>query len=494
MSSNGNASAIKSEWASKLWLWRNNVTQFAADVFGMVPDSWQRQVFDAFPHHPRIAMKASKGPGKTCCEAILNWNFLVTRRQPNMAAISISGDNLRDNFWKEMIFWGMKSPMIQEMFEMQSERIFLKEEGGKETWFLSARNWSKSATDEELGQSLAGLHSDNVMVTIDESGGMPVPILQAAEGILTSCKEGHIVQAGNTNTLEGALYHACVKRASQWYVVVINGDPDNPNRSPRINLQWAKDLIATEGRDSPFVKVILLGEWPSASLNALIGEDEVREAMGRCYREYQYNTAPRIMGVDVARYGDDASVLTKRQGIVVFPQLKWRNFNSIQGAAAVANEWNNFDADACFIDMTGGWGTGWFDQLQLLKYAPIGVQYAGEAAQKLRYYNKRTEMYFDAVRWIRNGGQLPPSPEIVAGLTGTLYTHKKDQLLLEPKEVVKAKIGYSPDETDSFVQTFAYPVSRREREVVAAVNRRHRSEYNPMDQMMREDFGARSLR
>lgn len=484
---NRSKAQIKTEWAAKLWAWSQNVTQFAWEVFGMTPDAWQKEVFDVFPRSPRLAMKASKGPGKTCAEAILNWNFLVTRPHPNMAAISISGDNLRDNFWKEMAFWRLKSPMIQELFELQTERIFARDH--KETWFLSARNWAKSATDEELGQSLAGLHSDYVMVTMDESGGMPVPILNAAEGILSSCKEGHIVQAGNTNTLEGALYHACVKRAAQWKVVVINGDPDNPNRSPRINLEWAKELIANEGRESPFVKVILLGEWPAASLNALIGEEEVEAAQKRAYREYQYAGAPKILGVDVARFGDDASCCTRRQGIIVFPQKKWRNYNSIQGAAAVAGEWNEFDADACFIDMTGGWGTGWFDQLQLLRYAPIGVQYSGQAHNKARYYNKRTEMYFDSVKWIKDGGQLPPSPELKAGLVSTLYTFKGDQLLLEPKEVVKAKLGYSPDETDSFVQTFAEPVNAKNPRDKAQANTRHKSDYNPMDQMYSENFG-----
>ena len=481
--------AIKAEWASKLHAWKNNVSQFALEVFGMTPDAWQKQAFDIFPHAPRLAMKASKGPGKTCVEAILNWNFLVTRPYPNMAAISISGDNLRDNFWKEMAFWRNKSPMVTEMFELQAERIFARDH--KDTWFLSARNWAKSATDEELGQSLAGLHSDYVMVTMDESGGMPVPILQAAEGILSSCIEGHVIQAGNTNTLEGALYHACVKRAHQWKVIVINGDPDNPNRSPRISLEWAQDLVNTEGRDSPFVKVMVLGEWPAASLNALIGEEAVDEAMRRCYREYQYGGAPKILGIDVARFGDDASVGTRRQGIVVFPQKKWRNFNSIQGASAVAREWDEFGADACFIDMTGGWGTGWFDQLQLLRYAPIGVQYAGQAHNKSRYANKRCEMYFDAVKWITDGGQLPPSPELKAALTSTLYTFKGDQLLLEPKDVIKAKLGYSPDEADSFVQTFAEPVSVRPgKDMLGRPATRHKADYDPLAQMFAENFGT----
>jgi len=362
------------------------------------------------------------------------------------------------------------------MFEWQKERIFARDHA--ETWFMSARSWAKSANDEDLGLTMAGLHSDYVMAILDESGGMPVPILNAAEGVLSSAKEGHIVQAGNTNTLDGALYHACVRRAALWKVIVINGDPDNPLRSPRINLQWAQDLIRTEGRESPFVKVILLGEWPSASLNALIGPEDIEEAMKRCYREFQYAHAPKILGVDVARQGDDASVIFKRQGLVAFPPKKMRNVDSNQGAGAVIREWNDWDADACFLDMTGGFGAGWFDAMSLLGRTPVGVQYAGKAHNSMRYVNKRVEMYFDLVKWIKDGGQLPPCPEILTALPATLYTFQGDRLLLEPKEVIKAKIGYSPDDTDALAQTFAEPVASRQ---PTPRNTRHKVDYNPFE-------------
>jgi len=74
--------------------------------------------------------------------------------------------------------------MLQQMFEWQKERIFARDHA--ETWFMSARSWAKSANDEDLGLTMAGLHSDYVMAILDESGGMPVPILNAAEGVLSS--------------------------------------------------------------------------------------------------------------------------------------------------------------------------------------------------------------------------------------------------------------------------------------------------------------------
>jgi hypothetical protein len=186
---------------------------------------------------------------------------------------------------------------------------------------------------------------------------------------------------------------------------------------------------------------------------------------------------PRVLGVDVARQGDDASVIFARQGLQSFPMIKKRGINGIQGAGLVARKWDDWGADACFIDMTGGFGSSWFDQLLTLGKAPIGVQFSGAAHQAERYYNKRTEMYFDAVEWIRRGGALPPSPEITAALTQTTYTFKGNRLLLEDKDLVKTKIGYSPDEADAFILTFAEPVTAAQR---SPVKPRFTANYDPM--------------
>ena len=461
--------------------WHEHPDVMVRELFEVEPDPWQDEGLRALPHTPRMAMKAAKGPGKTAFLSWAGWWMLLTHPHPNIAATSISGDNLRDNLWKEMAHWRNKAPLLQRAFEWQTERIFNREHPA--TWFMSARSWPKSADEHQLGNTLAGLHSDYIMFLIDESGSIPPAITASAEAALSSCKAGYILQAGNTNSLDGALYNACVKHASMWKVIVITGDPDNPMRSPRINIEWARELIANYGRENPFVKVMVLGEWPSASVNALIGPDEVQAAMNRCYREFQYNSFAKVLGVDVARQGDAASVIMPRQGIIMFPPQVLRGVNSLQGAGTVARKWNEWQADACFIDATGGFGAGWVDQLSTLGKVAVGVQFAGEAHEPNRYYNKRTEMYFDLVDGIKNGLQLPPCPELMTALTQTLYTFKGDRMLLEPKEIVAKKIGYSPDHGDSAALTYAEPVSPRAAQAVAG-NRQTRAmpEYDAFKQ------------
>jgi hypothetical protein len=209
------------------------------------------------------------------------------------------------------------------------------------------------------------------------------------------------------------------------------------------------------------VLVNVFGKFPPGSLNTLIGPDECMEATKRFYRPEEYSAAARILGVDVARFGDDASVLFPRQGLAAFSPQKFRNFDGIQGAGAVARKLRDWPADAVFVDDTGGWGASWIDNLRQLGHSPIGIGFAGRPNDP-RYDNKRTEMYFEAIEWIRGGGALPPNvPELIAGLSQTTYSFRGDRLLLEPKEQVKTRLGYSPDDADAFALTFAQPVAAR---------------------------------
>jgi phage terminase large subunit len=448
---------VSLEAADNILRWIERPDIFVREVFGVTPDPWQDDVLRAFPTHQRIAMQACKGPGKTALLAWVAWNFLATRPYPKVAATSITADTLADTLWSEMAKWQQKSPFLLAAFEWQKTRIFSRDH--PETWWMSARSWSKTADASQQANTLAGLHADYILFLIDEAGGVPDAVMAAAEAALSSCVEGHLVIAGNPTHLSGPLYRAATTERRLWHVTEITSDPDNPKRTPRVSVQWAREQIEKYGPDNPWILINVFGRFPPSSLNVLIGPDEVSEAFRRHYREADISGAPRVLGVDVAREGDDASVIAKRQGLQVLPLRKFRNITGIQGGGLVAREWADWDAHGCFIDMTGGFGASWFDQLTLLGRSPISVLFSGQAVQSDRYYNKRTEMYFECVEWIKRGGALPNSPEIMGALTQTEYYFKGDRLILEPKELIKQKLGYSPDEMDAIVMTFAAPVN-----------------------------------
>jgi len=447
---------------SKIDEWLEHPAQMVEDEFGVTPDAWQAEALEAFPHSPLLAMRACAGPGKTAVLAWLGWNYLLTRPYPYIGATSITGDNLRANLWTELGRWQARSELLQILFTKTKTAIFAKE--APQTWKLEARSWAKDANAEQIGNTLAGVHADCVMWLLDETGDYPDAVLPACEAIFAgNPKEAHIVQAGNPTRRRGPLYQGVMDRTPPerggWRVITITADPDDPNRTPRVSVEHARRQIALWGRDNPWVKVKIFGEFPDSELNALIGPDEVDAAMKRYYRAHEIGNAAKVLGVDVARSGLAASAICPRQGIQCFPIKKYRNLTSTQGAGAVSRIWSEFGAHGCFIDVTGGFGAGWYDQLSAIGRTPIGIQFSGKPHNSTRYVNKRAEMAFDAVEWIKRGGALPESTELAAVLTQTTYGFQRDKLLLEPKEDIEARLGYSLDEFDSFVLTFAEPVS-----------------------------------
>lgn len=451
----------------RLRLWRKDPRVFVREVFGVTPDAWQDKVLEAFPHNQRVALKACKGPGKTCVLAWLAWNFLLTRPHANIAATSITGDNLRDGLWKEMAKWQKKSALLTEAFEWRKERIVCKEH--PETWFMSARSWAKAAASDQQADTLAGFHADYLLFILDEAGGIPDAVMAAAEAGLASGIETRLIIAGNPTHLEGPLYRATTLERTLWFLLEITADPDDPLRTPRVSVEWARQQIQKYGRDNPWVLVNVFGKFPPSSLNSLLGPDDVRDAMKRHYTERDYGHAARILGVDVAREGEDRSVIFPRQGIVLFPPTILRNANTLQGAGAVARKWNDWNADAAFVDNTGGFGGGWIDQLGALGFTAQPVHYAGRP-NDARYVNKRAEMWFEFAQWVKEGGAIPPIDaqglpidEIVAELTTPTYFFKGDKFQIEDKDQIKERLGRSPDLADAAIQTFAQPVAPRQK-------------------------------
>ncbi len=442
--------------------WRADPVAFVRENFGVEPDAWQHDALRAWvdPAAPRISLQACAGPGKSAVLAWCGLHFLSTQGEPGDwpkgFACSVTSDNLGANLWPEFAKWMGRSPFLSGAFTWGSERIWQND--NKATWFLEARSWPKTASADEQGKTLSGLHGGYVCALIDESGSIPPAVGRAADQALsTKPKFGKVLQAGNPLSREGMLYAA--SRSSDWHVIRITGDPDDPKRSPRIDIEWARGRIAEHGRDDPWVMAYILGQFPLSAIDSLLSVDEVRAAMERCPRGHDIEGLARVMGVDVAREGLDASALVIRQGPLMWKPILLRGVRSIEGASVVADTWRREELDAVFVDNTGGFGGGWIDQLVALGKAPIPVEFAGKPRDP-RFANKRSEMWWDMAEWVKGGGAIPKScNEIVAELTVPTYTFKGDKLILEPKVDVKARLGRSPDIADALAMTFASPVA-----------------------------------
>lgn len=384
------------------------------------------------------------------------WNFLLCYAEPNEhpkgAAVSMTWDNLRDNLWAELSKWRSKSELLTSQFEWTSDRIFQKDY--PETWFISSRSWPKSANVEEQGRVLSGIHSKFVLFLIDESGDIPVQVLKSAEQALSNCEFGKILQAGNPTSHDGMLYAAATRLKEHWKVVKITSDPDDPIRTPRVSKEWASDQIKLYGRDDPWVKSYILGDFPESGINTLLSIEEIEKSMNRSVGEASIEHAQKRIGVDVARQGLDSTYVVRRQGLVMFEPLEMRlqKSNEIAGRVAlIKGEWGS---EYEFIDGTGGFGGGVVDSLLQHGLAPYEIHFSSKAEDS-RFYNKRSEMWFRMAEWVKRGGCLYKSDRLKKELSAPQYSFNNGKFLLEPKDNIKKRLGFSPDMADALCLTFA---------------------------------------
>lgn len=442
--------------------YRNDIVLFVSEQFGIEPDLWQKRALKSFADGNkkinRIALCACAGPGKSAVLAWCGWWFMLTQadkgQHPKGVAISITQDNLKMGLWSEMSKWQQRSDLLQKLFHWTQTKIFSKDH--PDTWAMHARSFNKSSTTEEQGNVLSGIHSEFVLFLIDESGDIPTPILRKAEQALSTAdlKFGRVLQAGNPTSHEGMLYAAQTELADKWHTINITGDPDDPERSPRINIDEARDNIEKYGRDDPWVKSYILGEFPESSINTLLSPTDIEKAMNRKVEHDDYAFAQKRLGIDVARFGSDASVIFPRQGLIAFKPVELRGAKSNEVAARVAAAKAKWNSEVEFVDGTGGYGSGVVDSLIQGGHSPFEIHFNGKATDP-RYFNKRSEMWFKMAEWVKRGGSLPKHNQLKKELSTVTYTFQNGKFYLEPKERMKEKLGYSPDYADALCLTFA---------------------------------------
>jgi phage terminase large subunit len=482
---------------NKIRAWRENAKQFVTEVFGVTLDRWQEDALDACGGSPnprrRLCMKACTGPGKSATLAWIGWHrlacFADRGEHPKGVALSGEGrDNLRDNLWAELAKWQQRSEFLRRAFTHNQNQIYANDHS--ETWFLSARSYPKSANPEELGRSLSGLHSRFPFVLLDESGAMPPAVGQKATQSFTGgVEDALIAQAGNPTSNTGLLHFSCEGERQLWVIVTITADPDDPKRTPRVDIAHAREMIAQYGRDNPWIRATILGLFPEQGFNSLLSIDEVEASMNRAVKHDAFSWSQKRLGIDVARFGDDRTVIFPRQGLVAYRPVVMRAARTTDIAARVMMAKNKWGSEMEFIDDTGHWGHGVIDNLIAAGFNPLGIQYHAPAIDP-RYKNRRVEMWLEMAKWVKRGGALPNIPELVPELTTPTYTFANGKFVLEDKDLVKKRLGRSPDLADGLGLTFAIPdmpSASSPQGIFDGLRSKHRSEYDPFEEKPREE-------
>lgn len=452
------AEAVAADPTDILLLWLHDPVQFVRDNFGVEPDEWQRDALGKIvgPGKHRLALCACAGPGKSCLDAwVILW-FLALHAEgqdyPRGVCLSISKENLMGNLWAEISKWRDRSDFLKRVMVQDAQKIYHKDHPDR--WRVEARAYSQSASPEEIGETLSGLHERFVLIVMDESGSMPPELLKKAEQALTTCEYGLILQSGNPLSRNGCLF--AVEGDPRWEHVRITGDPDDQKRSPRVDIEWAREQIAKFGRTDPWVMAYILGLFPEASFNGLLSEAQIRAALGKHLNEHEWTWAQKRIGIDVAAYGDDRTVFAARQGRAAFPFKVFRQLDGPKLAAQFSASKARFGSEVDTIDATGGWANSMLDFARMAGHHILPVGMAEQADDPGQFANKRAECYWRAAEWVKSGGALPPDEELVREATASMYViNSRGRIQIEDKAQVKKRLGFSPDKWDAFCLTFA---------------------------------------
>lgn len=200
-----------------------------------------------------------------------------------------------------------------------------------------------------------------------------------------------------------------------------------------------------------------LCDFSASSDNVLITLDDAQAASERAYAPLAYESMPLVFGVDVARFGNDCSVVFPRRGLVALEPTVIAKANNVQVAERIIGLYHQLKPVSIFVD--AGQGQGVIDILRQSLPCVYEVPFGGQALDPAKYFNRRSEMWYLLREWIRDGGAIPSMPQLVGELAAPIYGFDpKGRISLEKKEDIKERLGRSPDLADALALTFALPV------------------------------------
>lgn len=244
--------------------------------------------------------------------------------------------------------------------------------------------------------------------------------------------------------------------AQQWpewvstRYTVYDTDALEPEEIERLKAEMSEQAFARE----------FLCDFSAAGDDQLISLTDIEAATRRVYKAEDIDAAPRILGIDPARYGNDRSVIVKRQGLQVFDPLCYKSLDNMEFVGRITRVIDEWQPDAVFCDI--GQGAGIIDRLRQLGHDVIEVNF-GSKPIKTIYTNKRTEMWHLMAEAIRSGLALPNDNSLKLELATPTYSFDpSNKIKLESKDDIKKRMpdGASPDIADALALTYAQTVAK----------------------------------
>lgn len=426
------------------------------------PRRWQGEINQTIREHLSdpgtryqplwIAVASGHGIGKSAeIGMLVNW-AQSTCEDCKVVITAGTGTQLNTKTVPEVQKW-FRRACNTFWWDINATSIRYKSEKRQANWRTDFITWSAHNTDP-----FAGLHNlgKRILLIFDEASAIDDKVWEVAEGAMTDENTEIIWIAFGNPTQNTGRFRECFGRFKhRWKTHQIDSRTVEGTNKAQIE-KW----IADYGEDSDFVRIRVRGEFPRSGSSQFIPADIVEVC--RKYKAEGYQSLPKILSIDVARFGDDESVVGTRQGRKFQILAKYRGMDTVQLAERIIEWMQKESPDATIVDGIGV-GAGVIDQLRhrgfskrLFEYAP-----SSSANDANAYFNRRSELWGEMRDWLKAGAEIPDDPELAEQLcTPEYYFSSKSQIQLESKDDMKARnsVMGSPDRADCLAMTFQVKV------------------------------------
>lgn len=451
------------------------------------PDTWQLEILQDITNGLLTiqeaileAVASGHGIGKSALVAwIILW-ALSTMEDTKGIVTANTETQLKTKTWAELAKWH-RLFIGRDMFTFTKTAIYSSDPGHEQTWRVDMVAWSENKTE-----AFAGMHNKGkrILIVFDEASAIVNKIWEVTEGALTDEDTEIIWLAfGNPTRGSGRFFDCFNRLRHRWKNRQIDSRTARMTNKTQIQ-KWIDDL----GVDSDFVKVRVLGQFPSASEHQFIPSASVFEASRRHLNESQFNFAAKIITLDNAWTGGDEIVIGLRQGLrfKILATFQ-KNDDDFKMAGYLARYEDEEKADAVLLDY--GYGTGVYSAGKQLRRNWILIPF-GSASPDMGYVNMRAFMWAQTKKWLQEGGAIPNDPILIADLVGPeAYVVQTGanagKIYLESKKEMKGRGLASPNRGDALALSFAINVVPKEQQFWE----KQQPEYQPIQRL--EDLNPR---
>ena len=426
--------------------YRPNAPLFVREVLGVDPDPWQVEFLEAISRGERkISVRSGHGVGKsTVASWAMIW-YMLTRGPAKIVVTAPTSSQLYDALFAELKRWVKELPNAWgDRLEVKTDRIEMR--AAPQESFISART-----SRAEQPEALQGVHSDHVMLVADEASGIPESVFEAAAGSMS----GHnavTILLGNPTKSSGFFFDTHNRLKDEWWTRRVSCYD-----SKRLSDAYIKDMASRYGEESNAFRVRVLGEFPRTDDDTLIGVELVDSAF---HRDVETTDTQTVWGLDVARFGTDATALAKRKGNAVTEIRKWRGLDLMQTTGAVVAEYEAMKPEDRPVEIlvdSIGLGAGVVDRLRELNLPARGINVAESPAMGTIYVNLRAELWGKMKAWLeKRDCKIPKDESLLAELVSPRYSFNSNgKMKLESKDEMRKRGVGSPDMADALALTFA---------------------------------------